>query len=57
MSVILKLLCSSFCCNEMKELEFHHTYVVCVLLTQEPYRVIVCAEALVVMDIVSMTWC
>ncbi len=34
--------------------EFHQTYSVS---SQEPYKVIVCAEALVVMDIVSMTKC
>lgn len=33
----------------------HQTYFVCcVFLSQEPFRVIVCAEALIVMDIVSM---
>uniref|UniRef100_A0A673MSH9 Myb-like, SWIRM and MPN domain-containing protein 1 n=1 Tax=Sinocyclocheilus rhinocerous TaxID=307959 RepID=A0A673MSH9_9TELE len=31
--------------------EFHQTYFVCCVLSQEPYKVIVCAEALVVMDI------
>uniref|UniRef100_A0A8C1MSI2 Myb-like, SWIRM and MPN domain-containing protein 1 n=1 Tax=Cyprinus carpio TaxID=7962 RepID=A0A8C1MSI2_CYPCA len=31
--------------------EFHQTYFVCCVSSQEPYKVIVCAEALVVMDI------